>query len=210
MIELVVILGLLAGLIGVADTIPYVRDTLRGTTRPHRGTWLIWGVLAVVVCLSQYADGASWSLVMAGVQAVLTSVIFVLSIRRGEGGLSRTELVMMAIAGAGVIGWLIAGEPLVATACVVAADLIGAAMMVPKTYRDPESETLVTFAFASLGGALAAGAVGALDASLLLYPVYYCLVNGAIALLIHYRRLALRRPLPLERLQPAAGALSTP
>ena len=188
MIELVVVLGLAAGLIGVLDTIPYVRDTLRGATRPHRGTWLIWGVLAVVVCLSQYADGASWSLVMAGVQAVLTSLIFVLSIRRGEGGLSRAEHAMIAIAGAGVIGWIVADEPIVATVCVVAADLIGAAMMVPKTYRDPESETLITFAFASLGGALAAGAVGAIDVSLLLYPVYYCVINGAIALLIWERR----------------------
>jgi hypothetical protein len=61
-------------------------------------------------------------------------------------------------------------------------------MMVPKTYHDPGSETLATFAFASLGGALAAGAVGALDPSLLLYPIYYCLVNGAIAVLIHHRR----------------------
>ena len=191
MIELAPVLGVLAGGIGIADTIPYVRDTMRGATRPHRGTWLIWGVLAVVVCLSQYADGASWSLIMAAVQAVLTSVIFLLSIRRGEGGLSPTEAVTIAIAGAGVIGWIVADEPLVATACVVAADVIGAAMMVPKTYRDPESETLVTFAFASLGGALAAGAVGAIDLSLLLYPVYFCLVNGAIALLIHHRRAVL-------------------
>jgi hypothetical protein len=67
-------------------------------------------------------------------------------------------------------------------------------MMVPKTYRDPESETLVTFAFASLGGALAAGAVGAIDLSLLLYPVYFCLVNAAIALLIHHRRAVLAGP----------------
>jgi hypothetical protein len=95
---------------------------------------------------------------------------------------------MIAIAGAGVIGWIAADEPLVATVCVVAADLIGAGLMVPKTYRDPDSETLVTFAFASLGGALAAGAVGAIDVSLLLYPVYYCVINGAIALLIWERR----------------------
>ena len=194
MIELVVVLGISAGLIGIADTIPYVRDTLRGSTRPHRGTWLIWGVLAVVVCLSQYADGASWSLIMAGVQAVLTTGIFVLSIRRGEGGVSRVEQLMIAIAGVGVLGWIVADEPLVATACVVAADLLGAAMMVPKTYRDPESETLVTFAFASVGGALAAGAVGAIDLSLLLYPVYYCLVNGAIAVLIVHRRAVLAAP----------------
>jgi hypothetical protein len=187
-LELVAVLGLAAGLIGVLDTIPYVRDTLRGSTRPHRGTWLIWGVLAVVVSLSQYADGASWSLVMAAVQAVLTSLVFVLSIRRGEGGVSRADITMIAIAGAGVIGWIAADEPLVATACVVAADLIGAGLMVPKTYRDPHSETLVTFAFASLGGALAAGAVGAIDVSLLLYPVYYCVINGAIALLIWERR----------------------
>jgi hypothetical protein len=194
MIDLVVVLGVSAGLIGVADTIPYVRDTLRGATRPHRGTWLIWGVLAVVVCLSQYADGASWSLVMAAVQAVLTTLIFVLSIRRGEGGLSAAELLMIAIAGAGVAGWIVADEPIVATVCVVAADLVGAALMVPKTYRDPESETLVTFAFASIGGALAAGAVGALDLSLLLYPVYYCVINGALAGLIYERRAVLSGP----------------
>ena len=192
MLELAPLLGLLAGAIGVADTIPYVRDTVRGSTRPQRATWFIWGMLAVVVTFSQYADGASWSLIMASVQAVVTMLIFVLSIRFGEGGLTRGELVMIAVAGCGVLGWMIADEPLVATACVVAADLIGAAMMAPKTYRDPDSETLVTFAFASVGGALAAGAVGAWDVSLLLYPAYYCVVNGAIALLIVARRAALR------------------
>jgi hypothetical protein len=199
-IEAVVVLGLAAGLIGVLDTIPYVRDTLRGSTRPHRGTWLIWGVLAVVVSLSQYADGASWSLVMVGVQAVLTGLVFLLSIRHGEGGVSPADITMIAIAGAGVVGWIVADEPLVATACVVAADLIAVGLMVPKTYRDPDSETLVTFAFASLGGALAAGAVGAIDVSLLLYPVYYCVVNGAIALLIWERRVT----------QAAAGAPRAP
>jgi hypothetical protein len=187
------VLGVLAGVVAVADTIPYVRDTLRGKTRPHRGTWLIWGVLATVVCISQRADGGSWSLIMAGTQAVVTSLVFVLSIRRGEGGLGTGEVVMIGVAMGGVVGWIIADEPIVATVCVVLADLIGAALMVPKTYRDPYSETLATFAFASLGGALAAGAVGAPDLALLLYPIYYCLVNGAISAFIVHRRGALRR-----------------
>ena len=85
-----------------------------------------------------------------------------------------------------------------ATACVIAADLIAAAMMVPKTYRDPGSETLVTFALASVGGALAAGAVGAVDASLLCYPIYYCLVNA--------RDRAAHPPSP-RRARRCAGAL---
>ncbi len=73
-------------------------------------------------------------------------------------------------------------------ACVIAADLSAAAMMTPKAYRDPYSETLSTYALASVGGALAAGAVGALDVSLLLYPLYFTLVNAAMALLIATRR----------------------
>ncbi len=192
MTDVAPVLGVLAALVGIADTVPYVRDTLAGTTRPHRGTWLIWATLAIVVCLSQRADGASWSLLMAGVQAVLTSLIFLVAIGRGEGGVSAADRVMITISGAGVIGWIVADEPIVATACIVAADLIGAGLMLPKAHREPDSETLATFALAALSGALAAGAVGALDLSLLLYPTYFFLVNGAIAILIHHRRAVTR------------------
>jgi hypothetical protein len=194
MSEVAPVLGVLAGVCAVADTVPYIRDIVRGRTRPHRGTWLVWAVLAVVVYVSQRADGASWSLLMAGAQALLTSVIFVLAIRRGEGGLSTTDAVLTAVAGAGVAGWIILDEAIVATASVVAADLLAAAMMAPKTYRDPDSETLASFVLASLGGALATGAVASADPALLVYPLYFCAVNAAIALLIHRRRVALASP----------------
>jgi hypothetical protein len=192
MMNVAPVLGVLAGLASVADTIPYVRDIVRGTTRPHRGTWLIWGTLAVVVFWSQRAEGASWSLIMAGSQAVLTSVVFFLAIRHGEGGMSAPDVALIAMAGGGVIGWIVADEPLVAITGVIVADLIATVMMTPKTYRDPGSETLATFAFASLGGALAAGAVGTADLVLLAYPTYYCVCNAAISLLIYSRRAALR------------------
>jgi hypothetical protein len=194
MLEVAPVLGVLAGVCAVADTVPYIRDIVRGRTRPHRGTWLVWALLAVVVYVSQRADGASWSLLMAGAQALLTSVIFVLAIRRGEGGLSATDAALTAVAGAGVAGWIVLDEAIVATASVVAADLLAAAMMAPKTYRDPDSETLASFVLASLGGALATGAVASADPALLVYPLYFCAVNAAIALLIQRRRAALASP----------------
>ena len=188
MSELVPIFGILAVGVAVADTIPYVRDILGGTTRPHRGTWFIWGILAIVVTLSQRSDGASWSVLVAAAQAGLTVGVFVLSIRRGEGGFSSVDGVLFAIAAGGVAGWAVAGEPIVATMCVIVADLVAATMMMPKTYRDPGSETLSTFGLASLSGALAACAVGHVDVGLLLYPGYLCVVNGSIALVIYERR----------------------
>jgi hypothetical protein len=53
MTDIAPLLGVLAAAIGAADMIPYVCDTLRGTTRPHRGTWLIWGALARLVLPSR-------------------------------------------------------------------------------------------------------------------------------------------------------------
>jgi hypothetical protein len=184
------VLGVLGGVAGIADTIPYVRDTVRGSTRPHRGTWLIWGVLAIIACLSQRAAGGSWSVVMTATQAVLTGFVFFLALPHGEGGMSASDLFLLALAGAGVVGWILVSQPLVAVGFVIAADAIAFAMMTPKVHRDPDSETLSTYALASVGGALAAGAVGEADPSLLLYPIYYCVANAGMAILIHRRRAA--------------------
>jgi hypothetical protein len=186
-------LGLLAGLVGVASMLPYLGDTVRRSTRPHRGTWVIWSVLGLLVCASQRADGATWSLVMSAGQVALNALVVVLAIRLGTGGLSRAEAVLVALAGGGVAGWFIVDEPVIATACVIAADLVGAGMMLPKTWRDPGSETPATFALGSLAGAIALGSVGALEPALLLYPAYYCAVNGALAVVIVRRRAASHR-----------------
>ncbi|HEX5259825.1 MAG TPA: hypothetical protein VFW18_00005, partial [Gaiellales bacterium] len=64
----VAIAGIAAAVLSLIDPVPYVRDILRGLTRPHRGTWLIWSALGATAFASQFADGASWSLAMVGVQ----------------------------------------------------------------------------------------------------------------------------------------------
>jgi hypothetical protein len=192
------IAGTLAGLVGVAGMAPYIRDTVRGATRPHPGTWLIWAVLSIVVLESQRADGASWSLVMAGTHVALNAAVVAIAVRAGAGGLTAADAALMAVAAGGVAGWLAFEAPVVATACVVVADLVAAAMMVPKAWRDPGSETPSTLVLASIGGTLAAVAVAVPEPALLLYPAYYAAVNGALALVILGRRgrLPARVPAP--------------
>ena len=54
---------------------------------------------------------------MAATGALLNSLIFGLSIRRGVGGVTTVELVMAVAADGGVVGWQVADEPVVATVC---------------------------------------------------------------------------------------------
>ena len=189
---MVALAGVAAAVLSLIDPVPYIRDILRGMTRPHRGTWLIWSALGAVAFASQFADGATWSLGLVGAQSATTTLVLLLSLRFGIGGASVTDLCLIGLAGLGIVGWAISSEPVVATVCVVMADMIGVLMMLPKTWYDPWSETAPTYVLASGSGLCGAIAVGGLNAGLLLYPAYYALANGAIAAVILRRRQSAR------------------
>jgi hypothetical protein len=186
--------GILAGILQLVATAPYLRDILRGTTTPQRATWTIWATLSLVVLASQWASGASWSLVLTVGQVVSCGGIFLLALRRGVGGVSPLELSLLGVAALGVVGWRIAGNPTVATCSVVAADLIAVALMLPKTFRNPRSETLETYVIGLVSTLFAVAAVGSGDASLLLYPLYLLVADGAVAAMIFVRRRAVPAP----------------
>jgi hypothetical protein len=188
--------GVLAGVLSLIDPVPYVRDILRGRTRPHRGTWAVWSMITVTALASQWAQGATWSLLLVAAQTAGTGVILVLSVRRGEGGLAPTDLALLGLAAIGIAGWITSARPVIATGCVVLADFAGAVMMTPKLWRDPHAETASSFVIAAVSGVLGAVAVGRPDLALLIYPLYFAAGNAVIAGLILHRRaqLAGRHP----------------
>ncbi|MDX6572776.1 MAG: hypothetical protein QOC86_1932 [Gaiellales bacterium] len=183
--------GVLAGILQLTATAPYLRDILGGSTKPQRATWMIWTSLSLVVLASQWASGATWSLALTAGQALSCGTVLALSIRRGAGGVSPLELALLGLAGLGVVGWQIAGNPTVATCSVVAADLVAVALMLPKTYRQPASETLATYAIGVASTLCALVAIGSSTASLWIYPLYILAADSAVVAVIVLRRRAL-------------------
>jgi hypothetical protein len=183
--------GILAGVLQLVASAPYVRDILRGSTKPQRATWTIWTTLSFVVLASQWASGATWSLALTIGQTFSCGVIFVLALRRGVGGVTPVEFMLLAIAALGIVGWQVADDPTVATCSVVIADIIGVALMLPKTYRDPGSETLSTYAIGVVSTLFALVAVDALVPALFIYPLYILIADSALVVVIVMRRRAL-------------------
>jgi hypothetical protein len=183
--------GVLAGILQLVAGLPYIRDILRGSTTPQRSTWTIWTTLSFVVLASQWASGATWSLALTIGQVLSCGAIFVLALRRGVGGVSAIEFGLLGIAALGIAGWLVADDPVVATCSVVVADLIGVALMLPKTYRQPGTETISTYAIGVVSTLCALAAVNSTDVSLWIYPIYILIADGAVVAVIWFRRRAL-------------------
>jgi hypothetical protein len=178
------IAGYISGLLSVISYFPYIRDILKLTTKPERASWLIWSFLGSIAFFSQLAKGASDSLWLTGVQTFGVLIVFLLSIKFGYGGLRKLDIFSLIGAGFGLILWYLTNEPATALFIVIAIDAIGGFLTAIKSYREPESETLITWVLSGIAGVFAAIAVGSIDFILLSYPIYIFLINFAVVLAI--------------------------
>lgn len=182
------LLGLTAGLISTIAFLPYVRDILKLKTKPERASWLIWGVLGSIAFFSQLAEGASDSLWMTAAQTLGVVLVFALSIKFGVGGLTKRDKIALVIAGIGLVLWYLTNEATIALFIVIIIDSIGTILTVIKTYKRPESETLISWVLYGASGFLALFAVGSFNLVLFAYPVYIFLANFAVVCAIYLGR----------------------
>lgn len=186
------VIGILAGILSAISYIPYVKDTLWGTTKPERASWLIWSVLTSIAFFTLLAKGATASLWEVGVEVVAVTVVFFLSLHFGVGGTSRRDIIILCIAALGLVLWYFTKEPAIALFISIGIDATGTIPTLIKSYQDPGSETLTTWILVCISGFLAMIAVGSFNIALLSYPFYIFAANGGTALAMILGRKKLR------------------
>lgn len=191
-LTLLAIFGILSGVLSTFAYIPYIIDTLARRTTPQRASWLIWSVLGSIAFFSQVYEGATDSLWFAGVQISGTLTVFLLSIFVGAGNfLNKADYAILAAAGVGLVLWYYTESAAYALAITISISLLGGSMTVIKAYRDPESETWITWLVSFIASVCAVVSVGQFDLVLLAYPLYLFTLYGAIviAMMLGSRRL---------------------
>lgn len=176
--------GYLSGIAILLSFVPYIKDMFRRKTKPERISWLIWSILGSIAFFSQFAKGASYSLVMTGAQAIGDLFIFILAIKYGLGGFLKRDIMALIGAGIGLFLWYITSEAAVALFIVIFIDAIGAVLTIIKSYENPATETVSAWALTFIGGFFACIAVGSLNLILLAFPLYICLASLAILISI--------------------------
>lgn len=76
--------------------------------------------------------------------------------------------------------WAFTKNPTYSIVLITLIDIFAFAPTLRKTWNDPESETLISYAIAGLKYLLAVGAIGRYDFSRLLYPITLVIMNLAV------------------------------
>ena len=172
--------GYLSGFLIAIEFIPYIRDILRGKTKPQRTTWFIFLLLGGIAFFSQLAKGATNSLWLPGIITIGVSVTFLLSLWFGVGGFQKKDYIVLVLTLLGLIAWYFTKEAAIALYIVILIDAAGTYLTVEKAYHHPETETILLWILSSLGGFFAMLAVGQWNIILLSYPLFIFLADASV------------------------------
>ncbi len=192
MIDYKTILGSVAVIVGMVGYFPYIRNVIKGTTKPHAFSWLIWGVLETVAFFAQIAKGADAGAWTTGFSAVIALGIAAAAFSKRENKITILDWVVLCGAILGITLWRVTSNPLLAVVCVTVADALGFVPTFRKAYNKPEEETLVEYVCSVLKWIIAVPALGALNLTTWLYPVSLIVSNGSFVIFSLIRRNKIR------------------
>lgn len=182
--------GVVSAITNTAGLIPYILDILGRKTKPERATWWIWSALSLIAFSAQIDAGATWSLAMTGAQLLAVVMIAFLSLKYGFGSFHKKDFISLLLAFFGILLWKVTDSPIMALIVVVLVDVMALYLTVIKTWKNPETETLVAWVLGTASGVCGLIAVGDWDLTKLIYPAYIALADGLLAWIIFSRRKA--------------------
>jgi len=187
---------ILATVVTVSAVIPYIRDILRGTTKPNLVSWITWTLLTGIATAAQISAREYVGAIFTGAAMLETLSVVLMGLRHGYVKYDRFDVVCQVSAIAGIILWQIFNSPAVGVVAAVVIDLVGCVPTVRHSWQKPFEETWQTYALSGVGGALALAALTSYTWVSVPYPLYIVFINFLVPSVIIYRRKARVAVLP--------------
>jgi hypothetical protein len=177
----------IATTIGLSSSIPYLIDTIKGRTKPHAYTWLIWTITQGIAAVGVLQGGGGWSGIGMSIGAGMLAITFLLSLRLGTRFITAFDTVLLCGAIAGLVTWYVTANTLYAVLIATAVDFLGYLPTLIKVYKHPGSETASTWGLWVVATALAL--IGLQEYNLLTVPwLLMCLPMNAFVFALSLRK----------------------
>lgn len=169
--------------------LPYIASTLRGQTRPHVFSWVIWGITTFIVFLAQVKDGGGAGAWPIGVSGIITiGVAIIAYLKRADITITTLDTVFFVAAVSAVPLWYFTADPMWAVVILTVVDLLGFGPTLRKAFHSPHEENLTFFGLFLLRNLLAIVALEHYSVTTVLFPAAVALACFLLILLIAYRR----------------------
>jgi len=131
----------------------YIRDTLRGHTKPNRVSWALWSIPPFIGTAAALTSGADiWPTMLTLLIGVMSLLVFLVSFHNSQSywQITRFDLICGSFSLLALLVWGVADSPRLALLLAIVADIFASLPTILKTWRHSETETGLTYAMALL------------------------------------------------------------
>ena len=181
-----------SALISIVGASTYIRDTLRGKTKPNRVTWSMWALAPLIGFAAAWSSGADfWANARIFLAGFLPLIVFLSSFLNSHSywKLTRFDFVCGALSLTALIAWLGVDAPRLAILLAATADGLASVPTIVKAWRYPETETGVAYMASLLSVALVLPSIPVWNIENAAFQVYLLLINIALIIAVYRRRI---------------------
>ncbi len=185
-------LVILSAFISIAGASAYIRDTLKGTTKPNRvsyGMWALAPMIGVAAALAAHAD--PWTVVrtfLAGLTPLLVLIVSFLN-TQSYWKLTLFDFFCGACSLIALIVWGFADSPRSAILLAAIGDGFATLPTVFKAWRHPQTETGITYVAGLIGVLLVLPSIPRWDIENSAFQIYLILANIALIFSIYRKKI---------------------
>ena len=182
------LIGGISTIVSLIAYVPYIRNLLKGKTRPHLFSWLVWSVLGGVAFGLQLSGGAGAGAWIMGIIGLMSFIIFLLSFKKGTKDIQVIDWFCLSGAMLALFFWIITKTPLLSVIFVILTDGLAFVPTVRKSYFRHYEETILMYVINTIKFVLSILATKNYSLITVLYPLFLILANGLFVLYLHIRR----------------------
>jgi hypothetical protein len=182
------VLIIIAGILSVVSSLPYIIDTAKGKTHPNLVTWFTWTVLVAINVSVAATAGAHQTAIMSGAVLFADLAILGMGIKKGVKKYTAFDALCQALALVGIILWRLTGDPSLATILSLFAFLIAALPTWRHAWVAPFAETWEGFALAVASGILTIFSLSKYTFIALAFPTITIVIGTVMVGIILLRR----------------------
>lgn len=134
-----------AFLLAIIGYIPYIINTIKGTTRPHIYSWLVSSIMSMIIFGIQLSEQVGISMFVTLFITLICLVILVLGLKNGNRDIKKVDSIFLILSLVTLIYWLFEQDNLVAAILTAIIPNLAFIPTIRKTWEHPYSETLFTY-----------------------------------------------------------------
>jgi hypothetical protein len=169
--------------------LPYIRDIIRGKTKPHTITWLIWTILVGSAFWIQVIGGGGLGSLVLGFTAIMNLIILGFALRSTKQTVTKFDIFILFLALIAFIFWWLSNNPMLGAILLTLVLIFGFIPTYKKSFNAPQQETISLYTLAAVKQAVGISALLSYNVLTLLFPAVVLLANiGLVSLLVKRQR----------------------